>query len=400
MQRASLLERKGPVILALGPGEEGAALMAQGESLALSSDRGLACVTVDDGGILRPEAQARLVEYCNHAWASGASVARVPGVDKAEALAEYAESVDSPALVVGCPANRPARRDTAARLMEARRGFAVIAVSLPEGIRGRRNGRRWGLGGSPAQCFAALLMVAVVTLLGLALASYAGYWSAAILYLAAISMGALRLDPGPVLLAALASALAWDFLFIPPRFTLSVSRPEDALMLALYFVVSLTAGFATSKLRASERLLREERDRVSRVNALAVSLAGAPSARAALSRGIAALRGAIDCEAIAILSDGSGSLKREPESGWEALDGSARAAADHSFREGAPAGRFTRVESSSEWRFEALESPRGRLGVVGLRLARDARWDDRTESCFKAYVSTIAIALSGPPRES
>ena len=40
--------------------------------------------------------------------------------------------------------------------------------------------------------------------------------------------------PDLSLAGALASALAWDFLFIPPRFTLTISRPEDALMLALW----------------------------------------------------------------------------------------------------------------------------------------------------------------------
>jgi two-component system, OmpR family, sensor histidine kinase KdpD len=393
MARGRLEERKGPVVLALGPGEEGAALLAEAGGLALSSERGLACVTVDDGGRLSAEAQARLGEYYELARASGASVARVPGIDRARALADYAEAEDAPALVVGT--GRLAGRDTASRLMAARRGFAVVAVSFPGGSRsGRRIERRWAAGGSAAQCLAALLTVGCVTLLGLALASYAGYWSAAILYLAAISIGALRLDPGPVLLAALASALAWDYLFIPPRFHLAISRPEDVLMLALYFVVSLTAGLAASRLRSSESLLRAEHERVSRINALALSLAGAPSIRAALDRGLSSLRDAMDCKAIAMLAGEAGSLKDEPEDGWEALDASARSAADRAFREGVPAGRFTRLEGSSEWRFVALESPRGRLGVIGIRPARDARWDESSETCLRTYASTIAIALA------
>ena len=250
------------------------------------------------------------------------------------------------------------------------------------------------MGGSASSYFAALLMVAAVTLVGLALASYAGYWSAAILYLAAISLGALRLEPGPVLFSALVSAFAWDYLFIPPRFAMTISRPEDAFMLGLYLVVSLSSGLMTSRLRASERLLRGEEARLSRVDALAISLAGASSLHSILDRGLSALRDELDCKATALLKGGDGALKTEPESGWEALDSSARSAADRSFREGIPAGRFTRVESASEWRFAALESQKERLGVIGVRLAHEADWDESAEACLNTYASIIAIALS------
>ena len=391
-------ERKGPIILALGPGAEGPALLAEAEGLALARERGLACVTVDDGGIIPPEGQERLMRLQDSARSSGASVARVPGIDKVRALAEYAEDRDSPAVVIG--GGRRRTRGAAARLMESRRAFSVIVVSPPgAGARASRPSLGpWLVADSSGQLPASLLIVAGATFAGLALASYADYWSAAILYLAAISVASLRLAPGYVLFLAAASAIAWDYLFIPPRFTLTVSRPGDALMLALYFVVSLSAGLSASRLRRSERLLRSERDRVGRLHSLALSLAGAPSAAAALDRGLSALRSDLDCRAIVILAAADGALKPEPESGWEPLDERARRAAELAFRDGAPAGRHTRREDSSGWRFERMDAPRGKLGVVGVMLAQDAGWDESAEACLSAYVSTIAVAVGRDAR--
>lgn len=387
--------RSGPVVVALGPGLYGKILVSQGKAIADEAGRKLACITVDDGGLLSEEAQARLTACHDLARSKGALVVRVPGTDIADAVADYAEAQDSPTVVVGGGAPGSSRGSVAARLAKARRGFAVIAVSPPEPGSPRIARARHSLGGgSFAHYSAAMLMVACVTVVNLGLALYAGYWSAAILYLAAISLGALWLEPGPILAAAILSALAWDFLFIPPRFTLTIARPEDDLMLALYFVTSISSGLMTSRLRSSERLLREREGELSRINALALALAGAASKASVLARGLASLKGEIECEAIAMLRGENGALNDEPESGWTALDEEARSAAKSCFEEGKITGRYTRVSPASEWHFAAIDSPRGRLGVIGVRRPHEADWDESIETYLQTTVSTIAIALA------
>src|SRR6185503_15382404 len=59
---------------------------------------------------------------------------------------------------------------------------------------------------------------------------------------------------GPVLLVATLSALSWNFLFIPPRFTLHIDKLEDALTFLTYFIVALTVGGLTAQLKAREHL--------------------------------------------------------------------------------------------------------------------------------------------------
>ena len=45
------------------------------------------------------------------------------------------------------------------------------------------------------------------------------------IYLLGATVAALRLGRGPASLAAIANVVAFDFFFVPPRFSFAVSRP-------------------------------------------------------------------------------------------------------------------------------------------------------------------------------
>lgn len=62
--------------------------------------------------------------------------------------------------------------------------------------------------------------------------------------------------------AAALSALAWNFLFIPPRFTFAISNAEDLLMFLMYFVVALVNAVLTTRIRKMEKqaMEREEKE--------------------------------------------------------------------------------------------------------------------------------------------
>ena len=76
--------------------------------------------------------------------------------------------------------------------------------------------------------------------------------------LVAVSILAMFLDITPVLLAALLSALSWDFFFIPPRFTLTVGTAEDRLLLLMYFIIALINGVLTIKVRQMEKEVKSK----------------------------------------------------------------------------------------------------------------------------------------------
>jgi two-component system sensor histidine kinase KdpD len=64
-----------------------------------------------------------------------------------------------------------------------------------------------------------------------------------------------------VLTSAILSALIWDFFFIPPRFTFTVSAGEDSLLLLMYFVIALVNASLTFKIRQIEKKASEKEEK-------------------------------------------------------------------------------------------------------------------------------------------
>ena len=81
-----------------------------------------------------------------------------------------------------------------------------------------------------------------------------GYGAISLIYLLGVLRAGMILSRGPVLLVATLSALCWNFLFIPPRFTFHIDKFEDALTFVTYFIIALTIGGLTAQLKAREHL--------------------------------------------------------------------------------------------------------------------------------------------------
>ena len=69
-----------------------------------------------------------------------------------------------------------------------------------------------------------------------------GYQIVAFGLLFTVSILALFVGIGPILLSATLSAIIWDFFYLPPPFTLHINKMEDVLMLFMYFIIALIGG--------------------------------------------------------------------------------------------------------------------------------------------------------------
>jgi two-component system sensor histidine kinase KdpD len=93
-------------------------------------------------------------------------------------------------------------------------------------------------------------------------------------YLLAVILLCVRMGPGPVLLAALSSALAWDYFFIPPRFSFELLDYDDSMLLGIYFAVAIIAGQLTARIRLQERRERRRQRQATALYQLTRALAG------------------------------------------------------------------------------------------------------------------------------
>jgi K+-sensing histidine kinase KdpD len=91
---------------------------------------------------------------------------------------------------------------------------------------------------------------------------YTGSMFPALVFLLAIVLAGTRWNRGPVLAMAVCSALVWNFIFIPPRFTFHIEKPEDVVMFGLFFATALSMGHLITRLRERENALeRHHRER-------------------------------------------------------------------------------------------------------------------------------------------
>jgi two-component system, OmpR family, sensor histidine kinase KdpD len=110
-----------------------------------------------------------------------------------------------------------------------------------------------------------IIVVLLVAAFSLVLHNFIGYRVVAFLLLVTVSVLAMFLDIIPVMIAAVLSALLWDFLFIPPTFTLTIGTTEDRFLLLMYFVIALIHGVLTNRIR---RVQKEVRKREEKANAI------------------------------------------------------------------------------------------------------------------------------------
>ncbi|MDB6018957.1 MAG: integral rane sensor signal transduction histidine kinase [Pedosphaera sp.] len=106
------------------------------------------------------------------------------------------------------------------------------------------------LANSPRQYVLALAIFVVVTLINnIWLEQLLGYQPLALVYLFAIVVLALFINRGPLLFGTALTALGWAFT-APPRHKFYIDSLDDKMMFATYFVVALTIGQLTTRLRA------------------------------------------------------------------------------------------------------------------------------------------------------
>jgi two-component system, OmpR family, sensor histidine kinase KdpD len=101
---------------------------------------------------------------------------------------------------------------------------------------------------------------------------FIGYQVVSFVLLFLVSLLAVFYGRGPILVTATLSALIWDYFFIPPQFTLHIEKPEDMMMLVMFFIIALLNGILTSRVRGQEKNIRIREERTHALYQLAREL--------------------------------------------------------------------------------------------------------------------------------
>lgn len=116
---------------------------------------------------------------------------------------------------------------------------------------------------STNQYLISFLSVIVISFLCLFVRDKIDYRIVGYLLLLLVSLLAIFLEIKPVLLAAILSALALDYLFIKPYYTLHIDNAQDAFLLVMFFIIALINAVLTNKFRRMQRAIHIKETRAS-----------------------------------------------------------------------------------------------------------------------------------------
>lgn len=113
----------------------------------------------------------------------------------------------------------------------------------------------------PNQFLISLGIIAITATISFFFVDFIGYRVVALILLLEVSILAMLFSIFPVLVTAIASAIIWNFFFIPPTFTFTIGTAEDTLMFLMYFAVALINAALTLKIRDIEKKARDKEER-------------------------------------------------------------------------------------------------------------------------------------------
>lgn len=147
----------------------------------------------------------------------------------------------------------------------------------------------------------ALLLVAASTLVGLLIAPLWGNAPVDLVYLPAVLAAAIVAGPGPALVAATASALAYNFFFTAPFHTFRIHSPADVVTVVILFIVAAVTSHLAASIRKQARLAQAHASRNATVAGLARRLLSCSNEEAIAKVGVEELAKLFDCN-VALLS--------------------------------------------------------------------------------------------------
>lgn len=247
------------LLVALSHSPHSQRLIRAARKMAFAADADWIALHVDTGVTLSEEDRNRLAANIELARGLGATVLTTTDEDIVRAIVRIAGQHGVSKIVLGRPGRAPFWRP-AGSMLDRLLGETEIDIHVLHSGRVPPSREKVYFpylgGGTPGQYKAAAALIAAVTALGALAAPAVSYQSVGFIYLLTVLGAGIVFTIGPVLMSALLSALAWNFFFIPPRYTFAISRAEDALMCLAFFVTATITGLLSRRMAGNQRLLR------------------------------------------------------------------------------------------------------------------------------------------------
>ncbi|MGA9033213.1 MAG: two-component system sensor histidine kinase KdpD [Sulfuricaulis sp.] len=404
-------QAKERLLVCVGPGPDAEKLIRSAARLAgnLHADWIAAYVETPRLQRLPQETRDRILKILRLAQELGAETTTLTGEDAALSLFSYARSRNVSKLVVGKTSRPGWRRRFSIPLAEELSlmasdvdvyvvGHEPAGKATPTGetvdfgssaLSEKHRSRNWGY-------LVAVAICALGTAMAMHLMNYLELTNIIMLYLLSVMLIAFRFGRGPAILSSVLSVAAFDFFFVPPKFTFAVSDTQYILTFAVMLAVALTISQLTANMRYQARVATLREQRAKALYEMARELGAALQPEQILEIANRHLQGVFMAETAILLPDLSEKIAPPPPREGQPPRGMAldTAIAQWVFDHQQAAGFGTNTLSGSSAYYLPLKAPIRPRGVLALAPSNPRLiFVPEQHRLLETFASQIALAL-------
>lgn len=392
------------LMVAIGPSPFSEQLIRWTRRMAYNLEAPWLAVYIETSTALSAEARELLAQNLALARTLGAEIVTLRGDDIPSALLRIARQRNVTQIVIGKP--RHTLLQTLMRggslidkVLRSSGDIDIFVITSDVDVSGHSAWQTlfsMELHSQRRQFLYALLAVTSITLFDLFLINtfpWLGYQAVGLTELLVVLLIAAYLGRGPALLAATISAVSWNFLFIEPRLTFTITYLQDVILFILYFAIAIFTGSLTARIRAQERQTRYNAERTAALYALAHETATAVDMDDVLATAVSQIGRVFDGEVAIILRKDNQLLRQPHPCSTLVLSDKEYSVAQWVYQHAKSAGRFTETLSQATAHYQPLQTPTRTVGVLGLRPRRDERLTFDQQLLLETFMSQIALAI-------
>jgi two-component system sensor histidine kinase KdpD len=390
-------------LIAVALDDQAEQLIRVGKRFADALDAEWIVVTVETPSMLKlgEATRNRRVDILRLAELQGAQTVTLDGPSASAALTQYARLRNITRIVVGQPKRfglrSLVRPSTATKLVREGSSFDVSVIARREPAQNTPSGRdRTNPREVPwLRYWAGLGISFACTGLAAAMYPYFALTNLVMVYLLGATIAALRLGRGPATLVAFTNIVAFDFFFVPPRFSFAVADFQYVVTFTVMLAVALIIANLAANVRAQTQVAGARERRTSLLYAMSRELAATRSLEDLARVAIKHVAETFASRAVVIVPDNDGRLQY-PRS--FPLAGSLLAAdlsiAQWVFDHNVPAGLGTDTLPAAAAQYLPLKVSRGTLGVLAVEPGQKRRLLlPEQRQLIETFAGQIALAL-------
>jgi two-component system sensor histidine kinase KdpD len=216
-------------------------------------------------------------------------------------------------------------------------------------------------------------------------------------YLLGVMLTATGCGRGPAILVSLLSVLAFDFFFVPPRYSFNVEEAQYIVTFIVMFLVALVISHLATLTRRQTEVARSQERQATAMHGLSRQLAGARGIENILQVAVRYISEIFDCRVVVLLPDEKGKLNvaaGDLSSVFQKDIVREMSIARSAFDNGQMAGWGTKTSPTTEILYVPLQAADSTLGVSALRPGDPERFLLHEQlNLLESLARQVALAL-------